>query len=48
MRISILIGVLLLALSGCQGVKTSAPEPADLADEKVYSYQLGNGRKSVV
>lgn len=48
MRISIVVGIILLALSGCQAVKQAETDSSDLADQKVYSYQLGNGLKILV
>ena len=48
MRISILVGIALLTLSGCQTVKTAESDQAEVSDEKVYSYQLKNGMKILV
>lgn len=41
MRFSIVVGVFLIMLSGCQAVKTTGPVQADVADEKVHSYLKG-------
>ncbi|MCW8956828.1 MAG: insulinase family protein, partial [Gammaproteobacteria bacterium] len=48
MRFSILVVGILLAVGGCQAVKTTEPVAADKTDQKVYSFQLDNGMKILV
>ncbi|MFW2371560.1 MAG: M16 family metallopeptidase [Gammaproteobacteria bacterium] len=48
MRFSMVVGIILLALNGCQVVKNEVPASSNVTDQKVYSYQLGNGMNILV
>ena len=48
MRFSIVMAGVLLAISGCQAVKTTPSDSSAEADQKVFSYELENGMKILV
>jgi zinc protease len=48
MRFTLILGLLLITLTGCQSVAIKAPQPEQSADAKIKSYTLDNGMKILV